>query len=147
MKFPLTANLIKLISKRDRVALGLRTQDELAAAAAVKTEKELHRHIGNLLRLRGIEFFESRMDRKSTMKIGTPDFLFCVAFKPRPDNTTKSLLTWPIAIGWEIKMPGKDLDPEQAAMAERMSSAPNGWRCQVIHSVDEAIAELRKLRL
>jgi hypothetical protein len=37
MKF--TANLVKLISKRDRQELGLKTQDELCAAAEIKSER------------------------------------------------------------------------------------------------------------
>jgi hypothetical protein len=147
MKLPLTDRILRMIGRADRVALGLKTQDELAAAAEIKTERDLHKQIANLLRLRGIEFFESRMDRKTTRPKGEPDFLFCIAHKPSPDETTGSLLTWPVAMGWELKLPGKKLDPEQQAMFARMSTGPNGWQCCVISSVDQALDELRKLNL
>jgi hypothetical protein len=147
MKFPLTDRVVRLISKRDRRALGLKTLDEAIAAAEIKSERDLHRAVANLLRLRGIEFFESRMDRKTTNQIGTPDFIFAVSYRPNYDDTTASLLNWPVACGWELKLPGRKLDPEQQAMFARMTTAPNGWQCCVITSVDQALAELRRLGL
>jgi hypothetical protein len=96
------------------------------------TERELHKSVGNVLRLRGIEYVESRMDRRTTQRRGVPDFLFAVSTA---------------AVAWELKLPGKKLDPEQQAMFARMTTAPNGWRCCVITSVDQALGELRKLGL
>jgi hypothetical protein len=147
MKFPLPDRIVRLISKCDRDALGLKTQDEIAAATEIKTERDLHKQIANILRLRGIEFFESRMDKRTGRPRGEPDFLFCLAYRPNYDDTTASLLNWPVACAWELKLPGKKLDPEQQKMFERMTAGPNGWQCHVITSVDEALAELRKLNL
>lgn len=96
------------------------------------TERELHRAVGTLLRLCGIEYVESRMDKRTTQRRGVPDILFAV-----PQG----------AVAWELKLPGKKLDPEQQAMFVRMTTRPNGWQCRVIHSVDEALAELRRLGL
>lgn len=139
--------IVRLVSKRDRAALGLKTRDELCAAAEIKTERDLHKHIANLLRLRGIEFFASRMDKRTTRPKGEPDFLFSVSYKPQPDNTAAALMTWAIAVGWEIKMPGRQLDPEQQKMFSRMAAAPNGWQCRVISSVDEALTALGEMGL
>ena len=39
MKFPRADRVVRLISKRDRDALGVKTQDEIAAAAEIKSER------------------------------------------------------------------------------------------------------------
>jgi hypothetical protein len=147
MKFALTDRVLRMINKGERKKLGLKTVDEIVANAEVKSERDLHKQIANLLRLRGIEFFSSRMDKRTTTQVGMPDFLFSIKYRPSYDDTTASLLNWPVACAWELKLPGKKLDPEQQAMFERMSTGTNGWQCSVITSVDEALAELRKLNL
>jgi hypothetical protein len=145
MRLALTDKIVRMIGKADRQKFGLRTLDEVAAQSEVKSERELHKQVANLLRLRGIEFVESRMDRKTTNQVGTPDFLFAIQHKPKPDGSTASLLNWAVACGWEIKMPNKKLDVEQEKMFERMPVQPNGWRCCVISSVDQALEELKRL--
>ena len=130
MKFPLPDHVIRLIAAPERKALGLKTQEEAALAAEIKSERDLHKAVGNLLRLRGIEFFESRMDRKTTRRKGEPDFLFALERA---------------AVAWELKLPGRQLDPEQEKMFQKMSAKPNGWICRIIHSVDEALSELKRL--
>jgi hypothetical protein len=148
MKFQLTDRVLRMIGKGDRQKLGLRTQQEAIAAAEVKSEKDLHRQIQNLLQLRNIVFFSSRMDKRTTTQVGTPDILFSVGFQPSYDRTTAaSLLTWAVCCAWELKLPGRQLDPDQVKMFERLTQKPNNWRVSVVHSVDEALAELRKLGL
>jgi hypothetical protein len=50
-----------------------------------------------------------------------------------------------IPCGWEIKLPGNKLDPEQTKVMIRMMEPPNAWVYKVITSVDEALMELKKL--
>ena len=149
MKLQLTDKVLKLVSKADRQKLGLKTMDEINAAAEAQTERDLHKYIRGLLELRGIEFIESRMDKRTTQKRGVPDFLFTVAFHPVPEMKDGAVVMswWPIACAWELKLPGRVLDPDQKAMFERLSTRPNCWCCRVIRSVDEALAELKKLGL
>jgi hypothetical protein len=148
-KFPLPDSIVKLIDKADREKLGLKTMDEHIAQAEVKSERDLHKAIANLLRLRGIEFFESRMDRKTTQAVGVPDFVFAVSAKLPP---TKSMLldaviAAPLACGWEVKIAGRPLSESQQAMFRKLTTPPNAWCCRVIRSVDDALAELKRLGL
>lgn len=143
MKFPLPPHIIELVDAADRKALGLKTREEAIAAAEVKSERDLHRQVGALLRLRGIEYFESRMDKPTTQRRGVPDILFCVTLKVKGPGD----LRWPVGVGWELKLPGKKLDPDQEQMLERMTSPPNAWCVRCVHSVDEALMELKRLGL
>lgn len=73
----------------DRVLVKVRAEDrkrmgkagvtsaEAQEAADLKSERELQNQIENWFRLNGIPAFRQRMDRKSNMPIGTPDFLVC----------------------------------------------------------------------
>src|SRR5262245_49850723 len=90
-------------------------------------EKELQIQILNLLRLKGIEVLWHRTDRKSTATPGWPDMIFAVEWGLRS-----------IACGWEIKLPGRKLDPEQTKVMIRMMEPPNAWAYRIICSVDEA---------
>lgn len=151
MKFTrtLSDHVLKLMDPADRKKLGLKTMDEINQMAEAKTERELHKQVANLLRLRGIEFFDSRMDKRTSRPVGEPDFVFAVWIEAtRADKNQLAVLDrWPAACGWELKLPGKNLDPDQAAMFEKLTKHPNAWICRVIRSVDEALAELKKLGL
>lgn len=116
----------------DRKAGGkaLQTLDEAQARLEGRAERELQNHLANLLRLYGIEANRSRMDKKKTDRVGWPDFTF--AAKGR-------------AIAWEVKIPGKGLDPEQVKCIAAMRSEPNCWHVEVIHSVEEGTASLKAL--
>lgn len=59
MKLQLTPKVVRLIDKADRKVLGGKTTEEAIASVAVKSERELHKAFGNVLRLRGVEFFAS----------------------------------------------------------------------------------------
>jgi hypothetical protein len=50
-----------------------------------------------------------------------------------------------VACAWECKLPGRELSPEQAALRNKMITAPNAWRYRIIHSALEAVRELREL--
>jgi len=80
------------------------------------------------LRQRGIEPIRSRMDRRTTIKVGAPDFMF--AFHGHP-----------IAI--EVKMPGEKLSPDQERMKAVMTDPWNGWRWFTVFGIDDLRAILR----
>jgi hypothetical protein len=97
-----------------------------------KTEKDLHKSIRHQLLYRGIEFFESRMDKRTTQRKGTPDFVFAVEGR---------------AIAWECKSPVGKLSKAQEEMHIRLEQWPNYWKIKVIRSLQEAIKELAELKL
>jgi hypothetical protein len=142
MKLQLTDRILNMVKKSDRKKLGLKPQEEIAAEGEVKTERDLHKAVANVLRLRGIEFFDSRMDRKTTRPKGEPDFLFSVWIESNYEH-----LSCVNACAWELKLPGRQLDPDQVKMFERMKAAPNSWQCCVVSSVDQALEELKRLGL
>jgi hypothetical protein len=130
----LNDNMLRLMNPEDRKSMGLRTKAEVLARGIIKAERDLQKQIASLLGLREIVYCWHRMDRKSTATVGWFDFTFAVRM---------GVLT--IACGWECKLPGKELRPEQAKLKQDAASWPNGWRVRVIHSLDEAITELKEL--
>jgi hypothetical protein len=60
------------------------------------------------------------MDRKTSNKVGTPDFLFAIKGKP---------------VAVECKHEGGKLTSEQAETLCRMES--NGWQCFVVRKFNE----------
>jgi hypothetical protein len=100
----------------------------------LKTERELQGQIVNLLRLKGIEVLWHRTDKKSAATIGWPDLVFSLEHGLRS-----------IPCLWEIKLPGRKLSDDQMKLMVRLMEPPNAWMYKVICSVDEALAELRKL--
>jgi len=47
-------------------------------------------------------------------------------------------------VAWEVKLPKKKCTAFQSALHERL--VQNGWSLSIIHSIDEAIAELAQLQ-
>lgn len=118
---PIPDNILKRMSKADRPKgkAGL-TNAELSERNAVKLERELHDQVAALLRLRGVAFCHSRMDRKSTITEGWPDFTFAIDGKP-------------CAI--ECKRPGEKLSEVQDCVREDMLA--NGWFYCIAYSLDD----------
>jgi hypothetical protein len=98
--------------------------------ADLKLEKQLQDQIAGHLEINGTVVIRSRMDRKTTTRVGTPDLLF--ALKGR-------------AIAIEVKRPGHKPSKEQLEMMRQMTA--NGWRCFVIDDYDEAVKTINKLFL
>ena len=131
--------MLRCIDPAERKKLKLKTAAEAITTAEIKSERDLQKQIISLLRLKGIEPIVSRMDRKTSNNVGTPDLLFAI---------TGDLRGWEWgaeACAWEIKLPGKVLEPHQEAFAKRMISNPNGWSFSVIRSVDQALKELNDM--
>jgi hypothetical protein len=99
--------------------------EEALAMQQAKSERELQKQIGNLLRLRGIEFNVSRMDRRKTDRPAWPDFTFAFCGVP-------------IAI--EAKTPGANPTADQLAIHARMRA--NGWRVFIVRGLTEVISLL-----
>lgn len=75
---------LKCMSPATRKDIGQKTAAEAAAVSDVKLERDLHKLIVNdLCRRRSegqeIHWWHSRMDRKTTNALGTPDFILCRA--------------------------------------------------------------------
>lgn len=124
MNGPLPDNILKRMDPTDRAALGKAgvTTDEALAAAEAKHERELQKQLAQLLDLRDIVFATPRMDKRSTLKVGWPDFTFVIGGKP---------------CAWEAKIRDNKLTSEQQELHTKMRL--NGWTVQVIRNVNEAI--------
>lgn len=134
----LPENILKCMRPEDRRKLGQKTAAEVLAQGEATSEKALQKQIVGLLRLKGIEPIVSRMDRRTSNNIGTPDILFAV------DCSSDENIR-PCACAWEIKMPQGKLSREQEQMATKLLMHPNCWCWRVIRSVDMAIAELKEM--
>lgn len=144
----LPPSFLRLVSPADRKALGLSTMtaEETLAKQEVKSERDLHKLVRGLLGLRGIEFIESRMDRRTTQKKGVPDFLFAIkdeAIDPKSGAYYSNIY----AVAWECKIGKERPSDEQQRMAIRMSTPPNAWIVKTIYSLEQAIYELQQLGL
>jgi hypothetical protein len=122
------------MSAEDRKKLGRQgmTIQEIHDKFIAKNERELQSQIVSLLRLRGIEVFSQRMDKRTRGKVGQPDFIFSVNGQ---------------SIAWEIKQGNGRLSEEQSTMLQRLSAPPNKWQVAVIKSYDEAISQLNEYNL
>ena len=140
---------VEKMDPKDRKQFGVKTKEEQIQAAEIKTERDLHNQINNLLRLRGIVFFSSRMDKRTTRPKGEPDYIFGVWTRFGKIKTDPVALRaqGPMPCAWEVKLPGKNLDPEQVEMFKRLSDWPNAFCCRVIRSVDDALRELKAMGL
>lgn len=94
-----------------------------------KSEKQLQDQITAYLERHGTVVIRSRMDRKTSNNLGTPDLLFAIRMR---------------AVAMEVKLPGKKLTEEQHNMMLRMTG--NGWACFTVHSYDQAVEVIRGIK-
>lgn len=120
--------LVRAIAKGDRKVLGLVTSEEALCAQELRQEREMHKLFANWLRLHGVPFIHARMDKKSTIRRGWPDF---------------TLLWGGRALCLEFKLPGEGLDPDQIEVHRELTL--NGTPVQTVHSVAEAIGAAQSL--
>jgi hypothetical protein len=100
----------------------LEPRDPEPTKAEIRSEKQLQEQIVGFLERNNTVVIRSRMDRKTSTNVGTPDLLFAVKLRP---------------VAFEVKLPGKKPTEEQRNMMLRMTG--NGWACFIIHSYDEAV--------
>jgi hypothetical protein len=98
--------------------------------AEIKSEKQLQDQIVGFLERNNVVVIRSRMDRKTSINVGTPDLLFSVRMR---------------AVAFEVKLPGKKPTEEQRNLMLRMTG--NGWACFIIHSYDEAVEVFKNISL
>lgn len=94
--------------EKKRLGIAAMTMDELITRQSVRTERDLQNQIADYLRLRGVPFYRSRMDKRTTSKLGTPDFLICVASK---------------FLALEAKRDGEEPTPEQVMELDAIRAA------------------------
>jgi hypothetical protein len=116
-------HLLVLMSKEDRKFLGKTgfTAQEVADLIDKKTEKQIHDDIESYLRRNRIPYDHSRMDKKSTNKVGDPDFKVYVRNR---------------VLFMEIKKPGGKLSDEQKVRINELNAAGN--EVYLCFSYDEA---------
>jgi len=90
--------------------------------AEVKSEKQLQEQIVGFLERNGTVVIRSRMDRKTSTNVGTPDLLFAIRTR---------------AVAFEVKLPGMKPHKAQEDMMRRMTE--NGWACFIVDSYDDAV--------
>lgn len=96
------------------------TRPEIAEAQEIKSERELQNQIASYLSVRDIFFGRQRMDKRSNMTLGWPDF--AMAYKGVP-------------IALECKVGTGKQSEEQAKAQVRMEA--NGWRYFEVRSLAE----------
>ena len=106
----------------------LEPEDAPPTKQEIKTEKQLQDQIAGWLEIQGTVVIRSRMDRKTTVAVGTPDLLMSIRMRP---------------VAMEVKLPGKKLTEEQRNIMLRMTG--NGWACYTVRSLDEAILIYKKI--
>lgn len=126
----LTDAVRRRMSAKDRASLGAhgQTSEEAQSKFIAGSERELQQQLVSILRLRGIAFLWSRMDRKTTCTTGWPDLTFVVNGTP---------------VAMEVKHGKGKLREEQEMIRDTMIS--NGWHWHCVRSLDEARAILDTL--
>lgn len=114
-----------MIAPEHRKELGIMTHDEVVEKNEAQSERDLQNQIADYLRQRDIVPFNQRMDRKSNMVEGAPDFLCCYHAIP---------------LAFECKVGSNKQTPEQNNMELAMTR--NGWRYYIIRNLAEVRAVL-----
>lgn len=117
----LPPNVVRLMTPEEQKRLGYVTPAAAKAKDDLKREKELHEQALALLRLRGVRFvLHSRMDRRSTVRVGTPDLLFVYRGQ---------------ACALELKRPGEvPIEAQRKCHADMIA---DGWRVKVADNLDD----------
>lgn len=129
MKTVIPQNIIDRMRPEDRAHLGKagRTTTELVQADRQRREKELHHDIVRYLNILGIPFCHARMDKKSGITVGWPDFSF--PYKG-------------VFVAWEAKTI-TSLSPAQFSVRDAILK--HGGQYKVIRELSEAKNHLRAI--
>ena len=122
-------HILKLMSPEDRAPMGKLgyTAEETLALYNHKHEKQMHEDFIQWLNLNEIYYIHSRMDKKSTIAKGAPDF---------------TIIHQGIGFFIEFKTPQNTLSEEQKAHAKKiMASGTDYFIC---YAAQEAIEVTRK---
>ena len=121
---PIPNHILQRLPEIERKSLGKigTTSDEVQATIEARSEKELQGHISSLLSRNGIPFIVQRMDRKSNLALGWPDFTFCLNGR---------------FCAWEVKMPGKFPEDHQEKVIQKIREC--GGLVEVVRSYEQAL--------
>jgi hypothetical protein len=122
----LPENYRRLMSPEDRAKFDQHTIEEIRPKWEAKTERDLQKQIYSWLKLHDYFFVWSRMDKKTTGIIGTPDF--CIAYKG-------------YFVGVECKTEDGLLTREQAAAFKKIEA--QGGLTYIVRSFEEFVAILK----
>lgn len=128
---PLPDHFLSKLPPEERRKLGRAgmTSEEAQARYVARSERELQGQVAQHLNRHQIPFFNPRMDRKSTVQVGMPDFVVCL-----PPNGR--------FVGIETKCQATRgrLSPEQEASMARILAA--GGTYLIIYSLEQLIQAL-----
>ena len=119
---PIPDRILRLMAKKDRPP-GQLTWEEAQAKATVKAERDLQRQIAQYLRLQTLPFYCARMDKRTTNRIGQPDFLICLDGR---------FVAWVVKVG--RNQPSGEQEGELALIRQ------NGGLAYVVRSFEQARA-------
>lgn len=116
-------NILKALPEAERKAMGKagKTKAECEQSAEIKSERDLQKHMINLLRQRGLMFLNPPMHKRSGLPLGWPDFTIFPAGKP------------PLFV--EAKTPTGKLSEEQLDVRGLIERS-TGSTVHVIRSID-----------
>jgi len=113
-----TEAILSRMSKAERAKMpGVQTAEEAQAKFAARSERELQNQIAQYLRLKGIWFFQARMDKPTSGQVGTPDFLMN-------------------GYALEVKFEKGKLSDEQIECHDRMRKS--GWLVSTVNTFEDA---------
>lgn len=128
MSANLPDNILTKMSAVDRRKLGVQTGEEAQAAFVAKSERELQNVIAQYLRLKGLWFYQSRMDKATSTAKGCPDFILNVRGR---------------FVAWEVKHGKGKLRPEQERVRDMILAQLGEWR--LITSLGQAMEHLHEI--
>lgn len=139
--------IAKMMRPADRkeIGKGATTLDEAITKEEKRAERLLQKQLLAILEAhRRIVVIYSRMDRKTTTPLGTPDLIFAVdGYVER----TGTRYRWTYACAWECKTLAGEQTKDQVEMEQKMTTPPNAWTYRIIRSVQQARDELSKMGL
>ena len=120
----LPESILRLMAKADRAPLGKAgmTMTEAQGVKDQRDERTLQFNMRNLLNLAGIFYLTSRMDKKTTMPVGMPDFII--------------ILPGGKCLAVEAKVAGGKVSPEQEEMFRKFERQ-TGQPVHVVWNLDE----------
>ena len=120
---PIPPHIARLMAKEDRQDIGALTTEEIQQHHEERSEKKMHMLFSDWLRLHEIPALHCRMDRKSTIQNGWPDFTI--------------LIGGGRCVCIEMKVNGNQLSEDQKTVIAMLEK--NGTPVSVCRSVEEAI--------
>jgi hypothetical protein len=126
----LSESFLRALPESERRRLGRAgfTREESTQAFIAGEERKLKKLVTNYLNMRGVWFFEQRMDRRTRGRRGVPDILACICGR---------------FVAIELKVAGSKLSAEQEREGKRIEEC--GGRFLIVRRLEDVIAELSRV--